>query len=310
LIVFSKLEYSYLDYQKQQDIIKSPKIEMRRIKELKDNMIRELCVIYPENESRQIVNLLIHSVTGWESKDIALDPDRIAGEFFEEKLEAGLGELLAHKPVQYVTGNAFFYGLELDVNPSVLIPRPETEELVKWICEDNLAVEGLRILDIGTGSGCILIALGVLLKNPALTGFDISRTALETASKNAEKCRIRADFRQVDILNETAWEGVGEYDIIVSNPPYVRESERERMSKNVLDYEPQDALFVTDKDPLIFYRAIAGFTRKNLAPGGWLYLEINENLGEEMVKLIESAGFREITIRKDMQGKERFIQCK
>ncbi len=283
---------------------------MWRIKGLRDNMIQELCAIYPENESRQMVNWLILSVTGWDSAKIAMEPEIIVLDPIVDRLKVGLNELLAHKPVQYVTGQAFFYNLELDVNPSVLIPRPETEELVKWICDDHKASEGIHVLDIGTGSGCIILALGRRLNKPELTAIDISIAALETARGNARKFRLNVDFKRLDILTATEPIGAQAFDVIVSNPPYVRNSERELMKPNVLDYEPELALFVTDEDPLVFYRAIARFVEKNLAPGGKLYLEINENLGKEAVELFKESGFEDVTLKKDFQGKDRMIRCR
>lgn len=281
---------------------------MQSIKVLRDSMIRELSEIYPENESRQMVNMLILSVTGWEKEKIALEPGIIAVDSIVERLLSGLGELLTGKPIQYVTGKAFFYGLGLDVNPSVLIPRPETEELVKFILDDYPAAAGLKVLDIGTGSGCIVLALGSLLDRPELTAFDISNEALETANGNAEKCGIKVDFVHFDILKDKVPDS-RKYDVIVSNPPYVRESEKALMHNNVLGFEPHIALFVPDSDPLLFYRAIAGFARKNLVPGGKLYLEINEKLGKETISLLESEGFKNVTLKKDMQGKDRMIKC-
>jgi release factor glutamine methyltransferase len=281
---------------------------MQGVKELRERMIRDLCEIYPENESRQMVNLLILSVTGWEKEKITIEPGIIVVDSIVDNLLKGFGELLKGKPIQYVTGKAYFYGLELDVNPSVLIPRPETEELVKWIVDDNRTKEGLKILDIGTGSGCILFALGKLLNKPGLTGIDISEGALETASKNAVKFGIPVIFRHFDILKDTG-DGSMKYDIIVSNPPYVREMEKALMNNNVLGYEPHGALFVPDSDPLLFYKAIAGFAKNNLVPGGKLYLEINENLGIETIFLLESEGFMNVTLKRDMRGKDRMIQC-
>lgn len=282
---------------------------MWRIKGLRDNMVQELCAIYPENESRQMVNWLILSVTGWDSARITMAPEIIVLDPIVDRLKVGLNELLVHKPVQYVTGQAFFYNLELDVNPSVLIPRPETEELVKWICDDHKASEGIRVLDIGTGSGCIVLALGRQLNKPELTAIDISTAALETARANAMKYRLNVDFKLLDILTATDSIDTHAFDVIVSNPPYVRNSERELMKPNVLDYEPELALFVTDEDPLVFCRAIARFAEKNLAPGGKLYLEINENLGKETVALFEESGFEEVILKKDFRGKDRMLRC-
>jgi release factor glutamine methyltransferase len=281
---------------------------MDQLKELRDRMIRELSTIYPEKECINLVNWLFFSVAGIEKKDFSLDPGRILEARIKAELIEKLDELMVHKPIQYVTGKAYFHDLELEVDQSVLIPRPETEELVKWIYDDNKNREGIRILDIGTGSGCIILALGRLLSKPQLTAIDISQQALSIASGNAEKNGIRVDFRKMDILNETEWNEL-DYDLIVSNPPYVRELEKGRMQANVLDYEPAGALFVPDSDPLLFYRAIARFSRLKLSQKGKLYIEINENLGEETILLLKNEGFTEITLNKDLQDKDRMVRC-
>jgi release factor glutamine methyltransferase len=282
---------------------------MWQVKELRNNMLSELGKIYTEQECLSMVNLLLYSVAGIEKKDLILDPGRLVDENTKVELLEKLGELMAYKPIQYVTGTAYFYGLELEVNRSVLIPRPETEELVKWVADENQEKPGLKILDIGTGSGCIILALGKLLKNPDLTALDTSGKALQTAGRNAEKCRIHASFNKINILEENEWDQLGIYDLIVSNPPYVRESEKSVMQSNVLDYEPSAALFVPDSDPLIFYRAIAKFSTRHLSDNGRLYMEINENLGEEVRFLLEDKGLSDILIRKDMRGKERMVRC-
>jgi release factor glutamine methyltransferase len=283
---------------------------MRQLKELRDNMIRDLYGIYPENECLNLVHWLFHSVAGIEKKDFSLDPGRLIEEKIKAELLEKLGELMAHKPIQYVTGTAYFHDLELAVNPSVLIPRPETEDLVKWVADDNKEKAGLKVLDIGTGSGCIILALGKLLKQPHLTAVDISGEAIKTASGNAIKYDTRVDFKIADIFEENEWDMLGTYDLIISNPPYVRESEKRGMKANVLDYEPSVALFVPDDDPLLFYRTIAKFSKNHLSGNGKLYLEINENLGKEIIMLLEDEGFSEIILKKDMLGKERMISCR
>ena len=283
---------------------------MYRVKELRDNIILELSKIYSEEESMNMANWLLHSVAGIEKKDIILDPDSLVNDTIEAELFEKLGELMAHKPIQYVTGTAYFHDLELEVNPSVLIPRPETEELVQWVADDQRGKTGLKILDIGTGSGCIILVLGKLLNDPDLTAVDISDGALQTGLRNAAKHGINASFKRVDILAKQEWNELGTYDLIVSNPPYVRESEKSGMQANVLHYEPAAALFVPDSDPLLFYRAIAKFSRQHLSKNGMLYLEINENLGKEVRLLLKDEGFSEIILRKDMQGKNRIVRCK
>jgi release factor glutamine methyltransferase len=282
---------------------------MDQLKELRDKMIRELEKLYPEKECINLVNMLFFSVAGIGKKDFSLDPGRLIGDKIRSELLAKFSELMNHKPIQYITGTAYFYDLELEVDPSVLIPRPETEELVKWVADDHRDDQHLRVLDIGTGSGCIILALGRLLKNAQYTATDISEKALSIASRNALKIGVVVDFKKLNILDETSWNEIGKFDIIVSNPPYVREMEKKLIQANVLDYEPPEALFVPDKDPLLFYRAIARFSRWKLSENGRLYLEINENLGEETVLLLKNEGFTEITLLKDMHGKDRMIRC-
>jgi release factor glutamine methyltransferase len=283
---------------------------MDQLKALRDNMIRELMNIYPEKECINMISMLFYSVAGIEKKDFLPDPERLVKENIKAELSAKFSELLNNKPIQYVTGTAYFYDLELEVDPSVLIPRPETEELVKWVADDHKEEQELKVLDIGTGSGCIILALSRLLKNPQITATDISEKALSIATRNGLKYGIRVDFRKMDILDENIWNEYEKYDIIVSNPPYVREMEKKEMQANVLEYEPPGALFVPDDDPLLFYRAIARFSGLKLSPQGKLYLEINENLGDETVMLLKNEGFIEIILKKDMRGKDRMIRCR
>jgi release factor glutamine methyltransferase len=272
-------------------------------------MLRKLREIYPEMESINLVNWLFQSVAGIQKRDFNLDPGRLIEAKTKEELIEKLGELMAHKPIQYITGTAYFHDLELIVNPSVLIPRPETEELVKWLADDNKEKSRPKVLDIGTGSGCIILALGKLLKDPDLTAVDISEDALQIAKKNAAKYGIQVGFINTNILDEKSWGRFGVFDLIISNPPYVRESEKTMMKPNVLDYEPSTALFVPDNDPLIFYRAIARFSKLHLLNNGRLYLEINENLGKEVRDLLEDEGYADVALRKDMQEKDRMVRC-
>lgn len=273
-------------------------------------MLVSLSALYPGNEAKSVTDILLSRIAGVSGRDIALDPDLTVDEEIASMVMEKMSELMTFKPVQYVTGIASFYGIELVVDSSVLIPRPETEELVKWVIDENQHREGLEILDIGTGSGCIIIALGKNITGSALSASDISEKVLETAKENAEKNSLHVDFRRVDILHEISLAGGKSFDIIVSNPPYVRNSEKAFMQRNVLDFEPSRALFVPDDDPLLFYSAIARFAGKYLKKDGKLYLEINENLGNEMLALLSNQGFSDIVLRKDMQGKDRMISCR
>lgn len=227
-------------------------------------------------------------------------------------LNNAIQKLLYHVPLQYVLGKAWFMDMEFDVNPSVLIPRPETEELVDLIVKyySNKPVNNiLEVMDIGTGSGCIAIALYSQLNNTRVTAIDISEEALNTASRNAAKNAAEINFIAADILDQTCWHLFPKYNLIVSNPPYVTFSEKSLMLPNVTDYEPHTALFVTDNDPLIFYKAIFLFAKSNLLEGGSLWFEINEMFGNELKTMAFDQGFSEVNIIFDIRGKSRFLQC-
>jgi len=282
---------------------------MQTIREFRDRMIRELCAIYPERESFNQVVMLFKSVAGINIGDFSLHPGKVIDDNTETLLLNKLEELMRMKPVQYVTGTACFYDMELEVNNSVLIPRPETEELVKWIADDWKGKSGLRVLDIGTGSGNIILALGRLLVNPILTAIDISPGALEVANKNAEKNGVHVSFLRKDILNESDWDLLERYDLIVSNPPYVRFLEKKRMQSNVLDYEPHQALFVPDDDPLLFYKAIAAFSSDRLKEKGNVYVEINEVLGHDTRDIFYRSGLSRLILKQDLNGKNRMIRA-
>ena len=211
------------------------------------------------------------------------------------------------EPVQYALGQASFYGLNLLVDPSVLIPRQETEELVHWILSDHPERASLRILDIGSGSGCIPLALKANWSAATVTAFDVSTAALAIARNNAERLGLPIEFRKIDILNEEDWQKVNQFDVIVSNPPYIPASEKALMPDHVLHYEPSLALFVEDDDPLIFYQKIAKLALQKLSPKGQLYYETNEFNAQQVVELLQKEGFLNIELRKDMQGKDRMI---
>jgi release factor glutamine methyltransferase len=242
--------------------------------------------------------------------DLALQPDLAFSELELKTWTSILEQLNKEIPVQYILGTTHFYGLELEVNPNVLIPRPETEELVDWIVQKSKIKNQeskIIILDIGTGSGCIAISLAKNLPNAEVFALDVSDKALATAQKNAELNQVEIQFIHQSIL-ET--EDLGQqFDLIVSNPPYVRHLEKQEIKKNVLDNEPHLALFVEDNDALIFYRKIAQLAKKNLCPNGQLYFEINQYLGQETLDLLQEMGFKDTTLRKDIYGNDRMIQC-
>ncbi|TFF35685.1 peptide chain release factor N(5)-glutamine methyltransferase [Mucilaginibacter psychrotolerans] len=232
-----------------------------------------------------------------------------------ENIGSILAELKTGKPVQYILGSTEFYGLTFLVNPAVLIPRPETEELVEWTLETvgslqlaaGIEETPLRILDIGTGSGCIAISLKKNLPDAALTALDISADALQTAKQNAVINEVDVEFIQTDILNQSPL--TTHYSLIISNPPYVTLQDKTLMHANVTDFEPHTALFVPEDNPLLFYDAIADFARNNLLPGGLLFFEINEAFGQETVELLANKGFINIELRKDMSGRDRMIKA-
>ena len=220
-----------------------------------------------------------------------------------------LAGLKMHQPIQHILGKAYFYGLEIEVNEHTLIPRPETEELVSWVIQDarsNAVPHKLRILDIGTGSGCIPIALALNLNNAVVESLDVSEEAIRIAEKNARNNNAVVSFRIQDIMNTDL--SHDSYDIIISNPPYVRKMEKAEMKSNVLDYEPHLALFVEDSDPLKFYRKITSLAASGLVSGGCLYFEINQYLGDEMVVLLKEAGFKDVELRKDIYGNNRMLK--
>ena len=245
--------------------------------------------------------------------DLALHPDLVFSEAEIVVWNSILEQLKLEIPVQYLLGKTSFYGLDFEVNENVLIPRPETEELVEWILSNNLIIQksnpetsGLKILDIGTGSGCIAISLAKNIPNATVFAIDVSEKALATAKKNAEHNAVEVTFINQNILETEDLRQ--QFDIIVSNPPYVRNLEKEEIKKNVLDNEPHLALFVEDNDALIFYKKIAELAQKNLSENGQLYFEINQYLGKETVDLIEKMNFKNIELRKDIYGNDRMIK--
>ena len=257
-------------------------------------------------------------ITDWVLEDI-LQLKKIDRLVYKEKsltkeqtflLHKYSGELLQYRPVQYVLGYAYFMKMKFFVDENVLIPRPETEELVDWMVQSvNNKNRAYNILDIGTGSGIIPVSVKKCFPAAEVSATDISMNALEVARKNAAANDTIIRFYQADILNENEWETFATYDIVISNPPYVRLSEKDKMDENVLTWEPHLALFVNDDDPLLFYRKITRFAKRRLNDNGSLFFEINEALGNETVQLLQENNFREITVRKDLQGKDRMVKA-
>ncbi|TAJ06811.1 peptide chain release factor N(5)-glutamine methyltransferase [Marinilabiliaceae bacterium JC017] len=268
-------------------------------------MQQELKELYPSSEIRQFARLLFEHLLGFTSTDLMLKGDTKLTDSQLNYLQDCLSRLKKSEPIQYIIGDTEFMGLSFQVNPAVLIPRPETEELVDWITTSHQD-SGLSVLDIGTGSGCIAIAVGHGLNEAQMEAWDISEQALETAKENARANDVKVCFRLKDALKDHCPDR--QYDIIVSNPPYIRHLEKEQMHANVLDYEPHTALFVADNEALIFYENIAVLGITHLKPGGWLYFEINEGFGTEMQQLLQAKGYENITLRKDLSGKNRMIR--
>jgi release factor glutamine methyltransferase len=280
-----------------------------KIKEYRNQFIQELTPIYDAGEAESFFYLILEEKHQLRRVDLALQPDLL---FSEEEVvvwNSILKQLQQEIPIQYLLGKTSFYGLDFEVNENVLIPRPETEELVEWIVSKNIVhskTNNLKILDIGTGSGCIAISLAKNIPNAQVFAVDVSEQALATAKKNAEINDVNISFIYRNIL-ET--EDLGqEFDIIVSNPPYVRNLEKMEIKKNVLDNEPHLALFVDDNDALIFYKKIAELAQKNLSKNGQLYFEINQYLGKEMIDLLEQMNFKNIELRKDIYDNDRMIK--
>jgi release factor glutamine methyltransferase len=280
-----------------------------KIKQYRTHFIQELSSIYDLGEAESFFYLILEEKQQLKRIDLALNPDLI---FSNEEIQLWnsiLEQLQKEIPIQYLLGKTSFYGLEFEVNPAVLIPRPETEELVEWIIQSQkseVRSQNVKILDIGTGSGCIAISLAKNIVNAEVFAIDVSKKALATAKKNGEINQVKVTFLEKNILETDDLEQ--QFDIIVSNPPYVRELEKQEIKKNVLDNEPHLALFVADNDALIFYRKIAELAQKNLSPKGQLFFEINQYLGIEMLILLEKMDFQSIELRQDIYGNDRMIK--
>ena len=281
-----------------------------KAKEYKSNFITQLQSIYDVMEAESFFYLILEDKHQMKRIDLALEPNY---EFSEEAIkvwEELVVQLKKEIPIQYLLGNTEFFGLPFIVNENVLIPRPETEELVDWIISEDKKAErqkSIKILDIGTGSGCIAISLAKNILNATVFAIDVSSKALEVAKLNAKQNDVSVTFLEKNILETD--DLLEQFDIIVSNPPYVRNLEKQEIKKNVLDNEPHLALFVDDFDALIFYRKIAVLATKNLNPNGKLFFEINQYLGQEMTDLLNQSGFTELELRKDIYGNDRMTKA-
>jgi release factor glutamine methyltransferase len=285
---------------------------------------QQLQEIYSGSESRIMAAWVLEKVTGQPRIDRLTQRKQPLTAEQQHQLTAMMQRLLQHEPVQYVLGEAHFYGMHLFVDRDVLIPRPETEELVEWIVKDVRARENdagkknpgeadktktLKILDVGTGSGCIALALKKELPGAEVWGCDKSDAALNIARRNGAVLDIRLDFQAVDFLDATQWNSLPEVDVLVSNPPYIPLNDEESLEPNVRQHEPHIALFVPDENPLLFYEALAQFGKKNLRLGGAVYAEIHEKQGEAVVQLFQNAMYASVLLKKDMQGNNRMVKA-
>lgn len=277
------------------------------INDVKIGFQQNLATLYEPKEIQSIFELIAENL-GFSTTTLILNRGEEISEQQKLYFDACLRRLEKSEPVQYVRGKSDFYGGEFLVNQSVLIPRLETEELVDWVIKENQNCSG-KILDMGTGSGCIAISIAKNLKNAHVTAIDISEKALDVAQKNATLNQATVDFYQANILREEELAKFSDLEIIVSNPPYVCNSEKKDMRSNVLNYEPHLALFVEDEEPLIFYNAIARHAATNLKNGGKLYCEINESFGNKVAHLFESYGLTNCEIKRDLFGKDRFVKA-
>jgi release factor glutamine methyltransferase len=280
-----------------------------KIKQYRTHFIKELSPYYDAYEAESFFYLILEDKNKLRQIDLALNHELSFSEIDFVIWDSLLSQLKKEVPIQYLLGKTNFYGLDFEVNENVLIPRPETEELVEWIINENSKFDKARkikILDIGTGSGCIAISLAKNIPNAEVYGIDVSKKAIETAKRNAANNKAEVTFMLQNILEAEALKC--NFDIIVSNPPYVRNLEKEEIKKNVLDYEPHLALFVEDNDALVFYRKIASLAQENLLESGQLYFEINQYLGDEMRDLLEKMNFKNIELRRDIYDNDRMMK--
>lgn len=261
--------------------------------------------IYGDRETEAIIRIIFHYLKGWSTTDMLIHEPEPLSPFVKKEVDDILARLLRHEPIQYITGEARFHGMEFHVTPDVLIPRPETDELVDIITDRWGETSDLHVLDIATGSGCIAISLARTLPFADVDAMDVSEKALDVANENARNLKAKVNFFKADVFKWTP--DKDKYDIIVSNPPYIDESEKKAMERNVLDYEPASALFVPDSDPLIFYRRIAEICRDSLTARGMIYFEINPRHADDMRKLMTNLGYSEVEIIKDSYEKDRFL---
>jgi release factor glutamine methyltransferase len=296
---------------------------MMKIGEAGKWLKKQLESVYSNGEAASVATMVIEDLTGLSRQEQTSKQNEPLDVHALHQLTVTAQRLRNHEPVQQVLGYAWFYGLKLFVDRNVLIPRPETEELVEWVINDvkqkgldvfeKKATDAdqttlLKILDVGTGSGCIALSLKNKMSRAEVWGCDSSDEALNVARRNGSALNIRVDFQGVDFLDEAQQRLLPTVDILVSNPPYIPLRDQATIAPNVLNYEPHQALFVPDDDPLVFYRALAQFAKIRLHPGGSIYMEIHEDLGNRVTGLFNEQGYTKIELRKDMQGKDRMVK--
>lgn len=277
------------------------------IREYRTFFLDTLSKVYDAAEAESLFYICLEELKGWKKVDLAMNNNAELDRVELVKWNEVLTQLEQERPIQYIFGNAHFYGLEFFVDENTLIPRPETEELVEWIINENKGKKDIKILDIGTGSGCIAITLAKNLPQAKLYAIDVSKDALAKARGNAVRNEVNVTFIEKDILMADSLPE--SFDVIVSNPPYVRNLEKQEIKNNVLQYEPHLALFVDDNDPLLFYRKIAKLGNGTLAVNGKIYFEINQYLGPQTVSMLEEEGYKNVILKKDMYGNDRMVSC-
>jgi release factor glutamine methyltransferase len=284
------------------------KIASNKIKDILAYFRQELASLYEKEEVARFAEFCFAEFAGYSRSDILLNPEKTVHESDLLKFHFAVKELKRGKPIQYILGKAWFYGMEFIVSPAVLIPRPETEELVRLVLDESkLHKESFSILDAGTGSGCIAVTLRKKIDRCHVYAADVSAEALSIARENSEKQECEIHFLQLDLLNEKERAKLPLLTFIVSNPPYITQSEKSSLSANVIDHEPHLALFTPQNDPLIFYRALAELGNEKLKPGGSIFAEINETLGIETCILFQKLGYTDVQLKQDLQGKDRFV---
>lgn len=274
--------------------------------QLHRKMLTELQQIYTASEASILTDWIFEKRINFSKADIIKNTSAPLNENQIKKINIDLNRLLQHEPIQYVLQEAWFYKLKLKVNGHVLVPRPETEELVELICNKPIHNKPINIIDIGTGSGCIAIALKKHLPDAHVTAIDIDNNALIIARENALAHKVLVDFKAIDFLNNAEWVKQNQFDVIVSNPPYIPMQEKENLDKNVAGYEPGTALFVPDDNPLLFYKKIIEFAKSHLKKDGKIYVEIHENFASEVCTLFSNF-YKKVSILKDLYGKNRFV---